>query len=50
MSVESKYNGSLSESVSTVFSMFLISAAVFSRDIMNKNFFKKAKAFNENPS
>lgn len=52
MSVESKYKGSLSESVPTVFSMFLISAAAFSRDIMKKRSFfkKKAKAFNENPS
>lgn len=45
MSVESKYKGSLSESVPTVFSMFLISAAVFSHDIMKKKrFFKKSKS------
>lgn len=52
MSVESKYKGSLSESVPTVFSMFLISAAAFSHDIMKKRSFfkKKAKTFNENPS
>lgn len=41
MSVERKYKGSLSESVTTVFSMFLIFAAVFSHDITKKKGFLK---------
>lgn len=45
MSVESKEEGSLLENASTVFSIFLISAAAFSRDIIKKKkSFKKKKS------
>lgn len=36
MPVESKYKGSLSENFFTVFSMFLVSAAMFSHNNMEK--------------
>lgn len=52
MFVERKYKGSHSESVPTVFLIFLISAAAFSRDITKKKevFLKKQKPLMKNPS